>query len=198
MNKRGSFSAEGIICVFVFLVFMIFASMFLKTMWVQSVVDDALSGSAKIISVATPVDRYGMIGKIAFNMPLKNIFIREIEENGYDLDFLGIDEESLSLKYSDFDKSDGLIEITAKYRTSLKIKGLENINNERHIVFSRVNFEMKFADADKLGNTVYITKTGARYHRANCRYLYKSKIPISEEEAKKRGYTPCKVCFGGN
>jgi len=42
--------------------------------------------------------------------------------------------------------------------------------------------------------TVYITRTGEKYHRANCRYLSKSKIPISLAEAKRRGYTPCKVC----
>jgi len=42
--------------------------------------------------------------------------------------------------------------------------------------------------------TVFITKTGAKYHRDNCRYLSKSKIPISLTEAKRQGYTPCSVC----
>lgn len=42
--------------------------------------------------------------------------------------------------------------------------------------------------------TVYITKTGKKYHRGNCRYLKKSKIKISLKDACKRGYTPCKVC----
>lgn len=42
--------------------------------------------------------------------------------------------------------------------------------------------------------TVYITRTGSKYHRAGCRYLSKSAIPISLEEAKARGYTPCTVC----
>lgn len=42
--------------------------------------------------------------------------------------------------------------------------------------------------------TVYITKTGTKYHRAGCRYLRRSSIPISLEEAKARGYTPCSVC----
>lgn len=41
---------------------------------------------------------------------------------------------------------------------------------------------------------VYITKTGKKYHRAGCRYLSKSSIPITLEEAKNRGYTPCSVC----
>lgn len=42
--------------------------------------------------------------------------------------------------------------------------------------------------------TVYITRTGAKYHRAGCRYLSRSCIPISLSEAKRRGYTLCSVC----
>ena len=41
---------------------------------------------------------------------------------------------------------------------------------------------------------VYITKTGKKYHRFDCRYLRRSSTPISLTEAKRRGYTPCKVC----
>jgi competence protein ComEC len=42
--------------------------------------------------------------------------------------------------------------------------------------------------------TVYITRTGKRYHRDGCRYLSMSKIPIGLKDAKANGYTPCKVC----
>ncbi len=42
--------------------------------------------------------------------------------------------------------------------------------------------------------TVYITRTGAKYHRGNCRYLSKSKIPISLADAISRGFGPCSVC----
>ena len=42
--------------------------------------------------------------------------------------------------------------------------------------------------------TVYITDTGERYHVSSCRYLRYSKHPVSLGEAKRRGYTPCKVC----
>jgi micrococcal nuclease len=40
---------------------------------------------------------------------------------------------------------------------------------------------------------VYVTRTGAKYHRAGCRYLRRSSIPMKLEDAKKR-YTPCSVC----
>lgn len=42
--------------------------------------------------------------------------------------------------------------------------------------------------------TVYVTKTGNKYHRLNCRYLKKSSIPIKLVDAKRNGYTPCSVC----
>ena len=41
--------------------------------------------------------------------------------------------------------------------------------------------------------TVYVTRTGSKYHRSGCRYLRKSKIAISLEEAR-RSYEPCSVC----
>ena len=42
--------------------------------------------------------------------------------------------------------------------------------------------------------TVYITNTGKRYHRASCESLSKSKIPISKKDAIAKGYTPCQRC----
>jgi hypothetical protein len=42
--------------------------------------------------------------------------------------------------------------------------------------------------------TVYITKTGAKYHEGGCRYLSKSKIPVTLKIAKEQGYGPCSVC----
>jgi len=44
--------------------------------------------------------------------------------------------------------------------------------------------------------SVYVTHTGKYYHRENCRYwdLAKTKMPLTLKEAKRRGYSPCKVC----
>ncbi|MBI5778910.1 MAG: phospholipase D family protein [Planctomycetes bacterium] len=42
--------------------------------------------------------------------------------------------------------------------------------------------------------TVYITRTGSKYHRSECQHLAKSKIPIKLKDAKAKGYEPCKVC----
>ena len=46
---------------------------------------------------------------------------------------------------------------------------------------------------NKATDTVFATRTGSKYHRSGCRFLSKSQIPYSLEEAKTR-YSPCKVC----
>jgi hypothetical protein len=47
---------------------------------------------------------------------------------------------------------------------------------------------------DKKTQTVYVTKTGKRYHKSGCRFLSNSKIQMTREEAEKKSYTPCKTC----
>ena len=42
--------------------------------------------------------------------------------------------------------------------------------------------------------TVYVTRTGKKYHRDGCQHLRKSKIAMSLADAKKTGYGPCSVC----
>lgn len=42
--------------------------------------------------------------------------------------------------------------------------------------------------------TVYITKTGDKFHIESCRYLSKSSYPITLSDAKAKGYDACSVC----
>jgi hypothetical protein len=43
--------------------------------------------------------------------------------------------------------------------------------------------------------TVYVTKTGSKYHRSGCQYLRQSQIAISLSSAKAQGYTACSKCW---
>lgn len=52
------------------------------------------------------------------------------------------------------------------------------------------------SETDKSEKTVYIGKTGTKYHKQSCRTLKGNGRPISLEEAKKQGRQPCKVCGG--
>ena len=49
-------------------------------------------------------------------------------------------------------------------------------------------------DPEPQSVTVYITKTGEKYHRDGCQYLSKSQIAIDLDQAKLRGYTACSRC----
>ena len=49
------------------------------------------------------------------------------------------------------------------------------------------------APVDEQSVTVYVTRTGSKYHRGSCRYLRQSKIPMSLQSAK-RSYGACSVC----
>ena len=54
--------------------------------------------------------------------------------------------------------------------------------------------ETELSEETGEGITVYITKTGKKYHRDGCRYLMDSKIPVLLEELNTQKYTPCAVC----
>lgn len=69
------------------------------------------------------------------------------------------------------------------------VKGKGNFKGKRV-----VKFKIKQSSSSGSGGTVYITKTGAKYHRSGCTWLRWSRIPISRSEAIRRGYGACKVC----
>ena len=50
-------------------------------------------------------------------------------------------------------------------------------------------------DPNEKAQTVYITRTGTRYHNESCVHLSASKIPIDLSEAKERNFEPCGSCF---
>ena len=47
---------------------------------------------------------------------------------------------------------------------------------------------------DSIGQAVYVTKTGSKYHLSGCQYLKSSSMEIDLKDAKDRGYGPCSVC----
>jgi hypothetical protein len=42
--------------------------------------------------------------------------------------------------------------------------------------------------------TVYVTKTGRKYHRENCQHLKKSSRAMTLKQALEQGYEPCSRC----
>ena len=70
---------------------------------------------------------------------------------------------------------------------------ISNTKIEKETAASSTVQESETASEDS-ANTVYVTRTGIRYHRKSCRYAkaYDTKA-LSREEATKT-HTPCKVC----
>ncbi|MFC1620176.1 S1C family serine protease [Candidatus Neomarinimicrobiota bacterium] len=56
------------------------------------------------------------------------------------------------------------------------------------------NLKSTVFDDSKANTTVYITRTGEKYHHGSCRYLRKSKIKTTLLNAVERAYLPCSVC----
>ena len=42
---------------------------------------------------------------------------------------------------------------------------------------------------------VYVLKSGKKYHLQGCRFLFGESIQLTIDEAKRKKFEPCKVCF---
>jgi len=102
----------------------------------------------------------------------------------------------------DFGSDDVVIQLEYGYRVNLpfmKALNVKMIHTAVERAWTNGGFGILTAKEEGLelepeGGIVFITRTGIRYHKGDCRYLRKSRIPIDLEEAKGKGYTPCKVC----
>lgn len=71
------------------------------------------------------------------------------------------------------------------------VTGKGNYQGTRTVSFKIVK---PAAPKPNVSSTVYITKSGKKYHRDGCSSLRKSKIAISRSDAIKKGYEACKNC----
>lgn len=83
-------------------------------------------------------------------------------------------------------KSLGIKETTISESSSTK-------SNSKASSSSNTSSKNTTSSSTKKESIVYITRTGAKYHRSSCRYLSRSKIEINLSDAKF-GYSPCSVC----
>lgn len=65
---------------------------------------------------------------------------------------------------------------------------------KKHMLFTVTILILFFTFQDLFSQTVYITKSGKKYHSENCSSLRKSSIPIDLKDAVSRGYTACSRC----
>jgi len=63
---------------------------------------------------------------------------------------------------------------------------------KKQLLFLTVIFSLLFSNV--FSQTVYVTKTGKKYHKETCRYLNKSSYSINLSDAIAKGYDACNVC----
>lgn len=105
----------------------------------------------------------------------------------------------------DFGADDVVIQLEYDYRLKLpfiKEFDIKLVHTAVERAWLKGSFGVIAADAEgfdlePVKRTVYVTRTGIRYHLGSCRYLRKSKIPMEIGEATILSYTPCKVCRPG-
>ena len=92
-----------------------------------------------------------------------------------------------------YSKKSGGKKIT-KYTKVSKLKSHKLYAHWKKIKVKKTKTKTTTKITTPKSKTVYITDTGAKYHRGSCRYLQYSKYKISLKNAKAQGYTACKVC----
>jgi hypothetical protein len=109
---------------------------------------------------------------------------------------LKVKNTSKKVKWSVNNKK--VLKIKSKSKSKATFVGLKK---GRATVTAKVNgkkLKCRVIVKNKVQNnskTVYITRTGDKYHNANCSCLRRSKIKKSLSWAKSHGYKPCKLCF---
>lgn len=106
-----------------------------------------------------------------------------------DFDYLDTSYESW---YRDYD-----IEKGTRYYYKVKAFSYDGFDNSRLSKWRSAEVKKPSVRASSnytVGQTVYITNTGSKYHRYGCRYLHSSCISISLSNAQNYGYSACSVC----
>ena len=70
---------------------------------------------------------------------------------------------------------------------------LNGCNKASDTVTTAVNVEKQNDFENKQDIIVFVTYSGEKYHKENCRYLKYSKIPVDLDTARKT-YDPCSIC----
>ncbi len=100
---------------------------------------------------------------------------------------------SLSLISSFFIIDNPDLYAEAKTDSTHMILTNSSMNKETPIIKTHLSYKKKKRKLKK-SITVYVTRTGDKYHNEWCRHLRRSKIAMSLRDAKAQGYTACANC----
>jgi len=147
-----------------------------------------LAGGSVYLEYGTErTGKYGRLLAYLYRAP-DGLFVNlEIVRQGY-----GRAYTKYPFKYADiFVRLDSLAE--ERSRGLWKLVESQDEGGESGTVASPGASKTVVAPKTAEGITVYVTKSGSKYHRDSCRYLSKSKKAMTLAEASAR-YSPCKGC----
>lgn len=124
----------------------------------------------------------------------KRGFWSENRENHASEEYTDIERriQKLEARFDELNKKiDQLIELVNVL--ILKLNGLSVEPEIVHKINENQDIKIPPSSVDNLA--VYVTKSGKKYHKLGCRFLGENPSIISLEEAKQKGYQPCKICF---
>lgn len=84
-----------------------------------------------------------------------------------------------------------LADTAVTYDHASKFKDTEKKARDSKMGAWCVVFAKQTANGD---TTVYIAKSGIKYHTQNCRSVKKNSTPMKLKDARAKGYLPCKIC----
>jgi len=63
---------------------------------------------------------------------------------------------------------------------------------KKQLLFSAIFFILMLGNS--VAQTVYVTKSGKKYHTSTCRYINQNSLSIELSQAISKGYDACSVC----
>ena len=92
--------------------------------------------------------------------------------------------------YRDYDIKKG-----TRYYYKVRAVSYGDYENSKMSTWRSGKVKKPASSSYNVSQTVYITNTGSKYHRAGCGYLWNSSHAVSLSNAKSWGYTACSRCW---
>jgi hypothetical protein len=118
--------------------------------------------------------------------------------------FIGRNNAQEAMPWSDMEKDDAGNEVWVFPKSGSKYhkENCSYVKNEPHEEILSPLIKSKYGSCQKcdssdmsIGSLAYVFVYGGVYHYASCKTINKYIISMSEEDAKKKGYSSCSKCF---
>jgi len=204
-NKRGSYLIEATISLPIFIISVLALALLINIITICEGISFNLSNDVhEATKNAYELRNSGLVERLIIQNDLKNVSDRidnlDIEKFKYLYESNGIDDLIATDIEANFSVLNPIgIEGKISFNLGLLARGFTGKYNDGNTL--RVS-EFESKEGSKV--VVIFPRYGERYHTKNCRYVKQDygdnsyHIEMEREDAKRKGYTACKVCLGGD